>query len=298
VRAVTGKIAIFIPAHNEEKTIASVVILAKKYGKVFVVDDGSADKTAEIARLAGAQVLARKANGGYGAAIKTALESARGLDAAAFVFLDADMQHDPGEIPSVAAPVLAREADACLGSRFLGKAIGAPLGRTEGVRLVNRLSRLREGGEKLDFECGFRAFSKKAVGQLEIKQDGYEACSEAIVFCLKHGLTVSQAPVTVRYFENGGSALAHGAGLLGHILNAVARRKPLLFFAGSGLAMLLCSALLGLFVANTYYSTHNLAIGSAMLTVFTGIIGLVLLSIGINIYTLETLLEQRKGGGA
>ncbi len=294
----TGKTMILIPAYNEERTIASVVLLAKKYGRVCVVDDGSTDQTAALASLVGAEVVRRKKRGGYGAAMKTALAQARRQPADAFVFLDADMQHDPNEIPSVAAPVLLGEADVCLGSRFLGKTVRAPFGRIGGVKLVNHLSGMREGGEALDFECGFRAFSKKAIEAIEPEQDGYEACSEMIVLCLRHGLKVAQIPITIRYFEAKNGALAHGAGLIFHILNALAKRKPLFFFSGGGAAMLLCSALLGLFVVETYYNTGNLATGSAILTIFCGIVGLMLLSLGINIYTLETLLDQKKEGDA
>jgi len=292
-------IAVFIPAYNEEKTIAAVVLLAKKSGKVFVIDDGSNDRTAELAKEAGAVVARREKNGGYGAAVKSAFVIARRTDADAFVFLDGDLQHDPDEIPVVAAPVLSGKADVCLGSRFLGKTLGAPMGRMEGVKLVNGLSSIRTGKEKLDFECGFRAFSKKAIQKIELAQNGYEACSETVVLALAAGLRVVEVPVTVRYFENGKSnTLAHGAGLVSHILNAIVRRKPLLFFAGSGFAMLSASALLGIFVVKTYYGTGVLATGSAFLTVFTGIVGLVLLSIGINIYTLETLLEGKRSGGS
>lgn len=291
-------IAIFIPAYNEEKTIAAVVLLSKKFGNVYVIDDGSEDRTATIARLAGATVIRRGKNGGYGAALRSAFAAARKIDADAYVFLDGDLQHDPEEIPSVAAPVLSGKADACLGSRFLGKAVGAPFGRLGGVRLVNGLSSIRTGRQRLDFECGFRAYSKNAIRKIELAQDGYEAGSEAIALALDAGLSVVEVPVTVRYFDGGRNPLAHGVGLVSHILNAIARRKPLLFFAGSGFAMLIVSGFLGIFVVKTYYGTGMLATGSAFLTVFTGIAGLVLLSIGINIYTLGTLLDGKRNGGS
>ncbi len=292
-----GKIAIFIPAYNEERSVAAVVLLAKKYGRVFVIDDGSVDRTGELAAAAGAKVVRHRSNCGYGASVKTALHLARRMEEAAFVFLDGDFQHDPGEIPHVAGPVLSGGADVCLGSRFRGNLVSPPPYRREGVKLINSLSRIRAGSRELDFECGFRAFSKKAVAKVMPRENGYCACSEAIVLALEGGLRVAEVPVSVRYFgDRNGSPLAQGAGLAGTIINATMRRKPLLFFAGSGLAMLLASALLGIFVAETYYSTRVLATGSAFLTVFTGIVGLVLLSIGINIYTLETLLEQRRGG--
>ena len=289
------KLEIFIPAYNEERSIAAVVLLAKKYGKVIVIDDGSTDRTAALAALAGASVMRRAGNGGYGAACKGAFAAARKSSADAFVFLDGDLQHDPDEIPAVAGPVLSGECGVCLGSRFLGRLLEPPPYRKEAVRLVNHLSGLRAGGEKLDFECGFRAFSPRAVKKIRLASDGYSACSEAIVLALEAGLEVKQVPVSVRYFGSGeGNPLAQGAGLVGNIANAMMKKKPLLFFAGSGFAMLASSAMLGVFVVRTYYSTGLLATGSAFLTVFSGITGFILLSIGINLYILETLLEQRR----
>jgi glycosyltransferase involved in cell wall biosynthesis len=293
---VSGKLEIFIPAYNEERPIAAVVLLAKKYGKVTVIDDGSTDRTAALASLAGASVIRRGRNGGYGAACKDALAAARKSGAGAFVFLDGDMQHDPDEILRVAGPVLSGECDVCLGSRFLGRLLEPPPYRKEAVQLVNRLSGLRAGSGKLDFECGFRAFSPRAVKKILLSSEGYAACSEAIVLALEAGLEVKQVPVSIRYFEGrDGNPLAQGAGLIGNIANAMMKKKPLLFFAGSGFAMLASSALLGIFVVRTYYSTQVLATGSAFLTVFSGITGFILLSIGINLYILETLLEQRRG---
>lgn len=289
-----GKLVIFIPACNEERAIGSVVSLAKKYGPVYVVDDGSTDRTPEIARRSGAKIISHPKNLGYGAAVRTAFGAAKKIDAGAFVFLDGDMQHDPGEIPHVAAPVLAGRADVSIGSRFLGSVLHAPPARKEGVRVMNRLSGMRAGKE-FDYECGFRAFSKKAVRSIRFMENGYAACSEMVVAALDAGLSVEQVPATVRYFEgNGTNAIAQGAGLLAYLVPAAAKRKPLLFFGGVGALFMAASGLLGIFVVETFYSKGVLPTGSAFLTVFTGITGLVLVLIGINLYTLEAVLEKRE----
>ena len=295
------KIAIFIPAFNEERSIGSVVLGAKKYGRVFVIDDGSKDRTAEIAKAAGAEVIPRQSNGGYGAALKTALSSAKKTSADAFVFLDADFQHDPDEILVVAAPVLQGRADVCLGSRFLGRTIGAPEYRTAGVRALNHLSKIhaeKTGAQNgsLDFQCGFRAFSKKVIGNVDVEENGYEACAEIIVSALRAGLKVAEVPVTIRYYGegNGKNPMVHGAGLLGYVVNAIAKKKPLVVFGLGGVLLLAISALLGIFVVRTFYGTGVLALGSALLTVFAGIAGFVLILIGINLYTLQALLERRE----
>ena len=288
--------AIFIPAYNEERSIGSTVLLAKKYGKVFVVDDGSKDATSLVAARAGANVIRREKNGGYGAAMKAAYEQAKLIDAGAYVFLDGDFQHDPNEIPKVAAPVLSGKADLSLGSRFRGKFVSAPEYRKHGVRLINTLAAAGNGKERmvLDSQCGFRALSKKAIESVRFFEDSYAAGSEIVTSAAQSGLRIVEVPVSVRYYgEKNGGPLAHGAGLVGYLLGEIARRRPLVFFVGSGFLLLALSALLGIFVVKTFYSTGALATGSAFLTVFTGIAGLVLMLIGINLYTLQALVERR-----
>lgn len=290
------RLVIFIPAYNEEKTIGSVVGLAAKHGKVFVIDDGSGDRTAAIAKGSGAAVISHSRNRGYGAALRTAFRLAKKTDAGAYVFLDGDFQHDPEEIPRVAAPVLSGNVDVALGSRFLGSFVNPPPGRREGVRLLNEIAGLQAGNRAMDFQCGFRAFSKKAVSMLGVYDDGYDACSEVMVSALAKGLRIAEVPVSVRYHDGGGIAVWQGAGLLGRMLHAIFSRKPLLFFAGSGAVLMLLSGVLGYFVLDTFYAKKVLATGSAFLTVFFGIAGLVLILIGINLYTLEAILRKKERG--
>ena len=110
-----------IPAYNEEKTIAKVILLTKKFvNKVIIVDDGSNDMTKEIAEALDAEVLVHKENLGYGASLRSIFHKAREIDADILVTLDADGQHDPRMIPRIIKPILNGEADIVIGSRFLG----------------------------------------------------------------------------------------------------------------------------------------------------------------------------------
>ena len=96
-------ITAIIPAYNEEKTIGSVVLGTLEHvSKVIVVDDGSSDKTSQIARLAGAEVLVHPVNKGKGAALKTGFKAVE--DAKIIVTLDSDGQHDSGLIPNSSNP--------------------------------------------------------------------------------------------------------------------------------------------------------------------------------------------------
>lgn len=288
------KLAILVPAYNEEKTVGSLVLSAKKYGAVIVADDGSGDRTAEVAKAAGAKVITHQKNMGYGAALKSLAQAGLATNANVFVFIDADYQHDPEEIPKVAAPVLEGKADVCVGSRFLGKMVNQPAYRKEGVRLLNGISKIQAGGkEEIDFQCGFRAFSRQALAGAKISEDGYGGGAGVLALAISNGAKVAQVPVTIRYYGTRGLGFAQGAGLLGGLVEKMAKRKPLVFFGGAGALLLLASGAFGIFVARTFYASGVLPFGSAFLTVFSGVAGLILILIGINLYTLEAVLEKR-----
>ena len=110
-----------MPAYNEAKYIGSVILQAKKHAdEVIVVDDGSTDRTAEVARLAGAAVIKHEGNQGYGNTIRDLLNEARQRKADILVVLDADAQHDPDEIPQLVEGI-AGGADVVIGSREMQK---------------------------------------------------------------------------------------------------------------------------------------------------------------------------------
>src|SRR4030042_4807226 len=115
-------VVVGIPAFNEEKTIARVVLEAQRYADAVVVcDDGSSDLTAKIAERLGADVVRHERNLGYGSAIKSLFNRARELGADVLVTLDGDGQHDPGDIPNVVEPIKNGVADIRLGSGFIDK---------------------------------------------------------------------------------------------------------------------------------------------------------------------------------
>jgi glycosyltransferase involved in cell wall biosynthesis len=291
-----AKVAIFIPAFNEERSIGSAVLRAKKFGKVYVVDDGSDDATACVAADAGAQVISHGRNLGYGAALQTIWKSAKKPGAEIVVIMDGDYQHDPSDIPLLVAPIASGEADVCIGSRFLGKFVHPPPGRKQGVQLLNHLAGMHAQGKKtVDFQCGFRAFSMKAVKAIRFVAPDYSAGAEMLVSAIRHGLKVVEVPVNVRYYASKGISFGQGAGLLGYFVKQLAHRKPLVFFGGAAAALLAASAGFGIFVVNRFYTDGQLPVGSAFLTVFCGIAGLVMLLIGINLYTLEAILSKKGG---
>src|ERR687888_746152 len=160
------KIAI-VPALNEERSIAAVIAeirAADPEFDVVVIDDGSTDRTARVASENGAQVLSLPFNLGIGGAVQTGLKYAREHDFDISVQIDADGQHDPGELPKLLVPLITGEADVVVGSRFLGeKNYKASMLRRMGARFFARIVSAVVGQRLTDTSSSFRAFGPRAI---------------------------------------------------------------------------------------------------------------------------------------
>ena len=156
-----------IPSYNDESTIAKVIVNSGKHvGKIVVVDDGSTDDIGIIAEKLGAIVVRHDRNRGKGEALKTVFEKARELGADVLVTLDADAQHEPNDIPKVVRLVLDDVADIVVGAR--AEPGSTPTVRRLGQRFLDATLQVRDQeGAVVDSQSGFRAYSKKALAQLD-----------------------------------------------------------------------------------------------------------------------------------
>ena len=152
-------ITVILPAYNEEVSIGSIVLLTKNYAdNVIVVDDGSSDRTAELAKKAGAEVIVHDVNKGKGGALKTGFAAAEGADI--IVTMDSDGQHNPADIPRLVEPILKGEADIVNGSRYLnGLGKNTPAYRRVGQTILDKVTNLNSGLKITDSQSGFRAFA-------------------------------------------------------------------------------------------------------------------------------------------
>lgn len=200
-----------VPAFNEEASIAGVVseLLAYDPGlRVVVVDDGSTDRTAEVARAAGAKVISLPFNLGIGGAVQTGFRYAweQGFDVA--VRADGDGQHDPAELDAILRPVLADEADVAVGSRFMGgDGYRSSRSRRAGIRLlawiVSALTRQRI----TDPTSGFQAANRLGIRLFAADYPHDYPEAEATVMVFKHRLRLQEVPVTMRARESGRSSI-------------------------------------------------------------------------------------------
>jgi glycosyltransferase involved in cell wall biosynthesis len=194
---------IIIPAYNEGKMIGKVVADIKKegYKNIIVVDDGSSDNTYEVAKKAGAKVLRHVVNLGQGAAIETGLEYARQKKAEIVVTFDADGQFLASEIEKIIEPVIKRNVDVVLGSRFLGKAVNMPFLKKITLKAAIIFTDIFSDIKLTDTHNGFRAFSKKAINKIFINQRQMAHASDIIDQIKRHNLKYYEVPVTVLYSE-------------------------------------------------------------------------------------------------
>jgi glycosyltransferase involved in cell wall biosynthesis len=194
---------VVIPAFNEEPTIAQVidgVFAAVAEADVLVVDDGSRDETAATARRHGARVISHVFNLGYGAALQTGYRRAERDGYRFVVQLDADGQHDPGDVPRLLAPLRAGEADVVIGSRFLGGTERYRMGvvRTLGRLWLQRLLVLLGGPWLADPTSGFQALTRPAFRLC--CADFYPSDFpdiDVVLLLHRQGLRIREVPVTM-----------------------------------------------------------------------------------------------------
>ena len=192
---------VVIPAYNEEKNIGQVLAGVKKYTEnIIVVDDGSKDKTSQIAKSCGAEVFRHLINRGLGGSLGTGIKAALGKGADIIVTLDADGQHDPDEIPKLVEPVKNKEADIVIGSRFLEKQ-EMPLFRRAGNYFFNLFTFFLFGIKTTDSQSGMRAFNRKVAESLEIFTNGMEVSSEIIKEIKQQGFKMKEVPIKAIYTD-------------------------------------------------------------------------------------------------
>jgi glycosyltransferase involved in cell wall biosynthesis len=191
---------IILPAFNEAKSIASViqgVRTSEKYADILIVNDGSRDRTAEIAGEMGVMVINHPYNLGYAAALQTGYRYAvsRGYDH--LVIMDADGQHDPGSISSLFHVMDSAGADVVIGSRFLEGGYRMGFMRRIGVSIFSKIARLYTGKRLTDPTSGFQLLNRNAFEFLA-SEDGYPMDYpdvNIIMLLHKRRLKVAEAPV-------------------------------------------------------------------------------------------------------
>lgn len=200
---------IVMPAYNEERSIGGVLdaLHAEGWKNVIVIDDGSKDGTAEIAKSKGAVLVRHQKNSGLGAALRSGLAKARALDVDVAVTFDSDGQHDPKYVQKVIDALEGH--DLVIGVRYF---VNAPFHKKLGNFWFNLITRVM-GGYFTDSQSGMRALNRRTLEKIQIKSNRYEVSSEIVIIAKQEKLKLKEILVPcffTQYSKARGTTIASG----------------------------------------------------------------------------------------
>jgi glycosyltransferase involved in cell wall biosynthesis len=196
------KIAVGIPAYNEQDTIGPVLEKTSTYVPFIIVgDDGSDDLTSDIAKQHGTILVKHDSNEGYGAILKSIFEKAKQIDVDILVTMDGDGQHNPEDLENIIAPILNGEADITIASRYLTRTSRKeiPYFRSIAIQIVTWIINKTSNLLITDSQSGYRAYSKKAITVLDISDKKMGASLEILYKADENNLSVTEVPTLIKY---------------------------------------------------------------------------------------------------
>lgn len=235
------KIAVAIPAFNEEKNIAGIILKLKKFtDEIIVCDDGSTDLTSEIADALGVKIVKHSKNLGYGSAIKSLFLKCKEMNVDAMITFDADGQHRIEDLEKLIQPIKDDSADLVIGSRFLDEETKIPKYREAGVKAITKLTNVAGGTKISDSQSGLRAYNKKILEDLQLMETGMGISTEILIKAQKSNFRIIEVPIKILYEGKTSSLnpISHGSSVILSTLKVVAIDRPLTFYGIPGVILL------------------------------------------------------------
>ncbi|MDQ1254501.1 MAG: hypothetical protein QG646_3755 [Euryarchaeota archaeon] len=297
VRGTTSQnISLVLPAFNEEVSIGSIVLLTRHYSdNVIVVDDGSSDRTAAIARKAGAQVVVHEVSKGKGAALETGFTAAANLGADITVTMDSDGQHNPAEIPRIVAPIIEGTAEMANGSRYLShKGKNTPIYRRFGQTILDTATNMNSGLKITDSRSGFRVFAASTKGIFRFKAPGMAIEREMLADAGRSGLRIKEVEIGVRYDVDCSTVIPikHGLGILVMVLKDLEFNMPLYYFIAPWIVFGAGELYMGTNFLQTFTMGGGLPFRPTMLMVLLIVIGTFLALTGILLHSMSAVARK------
>lgn len=291
------EIVVGIPAFNEEKNIASIILKLKKVtNKIIVCNDGSSDLTNKIAEELGVIVINHSENLGYGAAIRSIFLKAKEMNSDILVTFDADGQHQIEDIQKVVEPILKKEADIVIGSRFLEENTNeVPSYRKFGIKTITKLTNMSINENLTDSQSGFRAYNNQVINEIHPTDQGMGISTEILIKSSQKKFLIVEVPIKVSYEGDTSThdPISHGASVILSTLRFTSMEHPLKFYGIPGGIL----SAIGLFfvVWTIQYFTQ---FGSfppilALIAVGSTIVGMILLMNAILLHSIITLIKDK-----
>lgn len=220
-------VRVLIPAYNEERHIFGVVSAVRALGyPVLVVDDGSSDRTAELARQAGAEVIVHCPNRGKGAALRTGFSRFLEGPERGLIVMDADGQHEAESLPAFERALTDGVLDVAVGNR-MDRTAGMPGVRVATNRFMSWLISAVAGQRIEDTQCGYRAYRRAVIERLRLTTDHFETETEILFEAGRMGFRIGSVPVRTVYADEKSSIrpVRDTARFFAYLLRYLARPK-------------------------------------------------------------------------
>ena len=289
-------IMVCIPTFNAESTISEAVKKCKEFADlVLVVNDGSTDNSAEVAKEAGAEVLTHKINLGYGGAIKSCLTEALKRKAKVTITFDADLQHDPKDLLKLIEPIITEKADIVIGSRFLEESDDVKPYRKFGIKLITSLVNSFSGSKIKDAESGLRSYSFNALKKIvyNLETEGMGMSAEILLKAAVNKLKIIEIPRKEMYPNDvqtsSQNPLKHGLTVISTIFKLIIETKPLTAFGIPSLFLFIFSGISSFYVIEFYNQMSRLPVGLTLFTITLLTIGLFFILAGVILYVLSRI---------
>jgi len=290
------KITIGIPAYNEEKNIASIIIKLKKItDSIIVCDDGSSDMTSDISKNLGAIVITHKKNMGYGVAINSIFQKAKELNVDLLVTFDADGQHRVEDIEKVVEPIKNNTADLVIGSRFLDKKSNVPNYRKIGIKVITKITNASIKKKLTDSQSGFRAYNKQVLSQISPSDIGMGISTEILIKSSSKGLRIMEVPVTILYSGDTSThnPVSHGTSVLLSTIKFTSIEHPLKFYGIPSVIFLIIGGIFTTLAIQYYIDVGRLNSNLTLIGGGTVLLGIILLICAILLYSLVSVVREK-----
>jgi glycosyltransferase involved in cell wall biosynthesis len=291
------KITVGLPAYNEEKNIAKIIVQLKKVAdQIIVCDDGSTDFTSRIAESLGAIVIKHPKNLGYGSAIRSIFLKSREINSEVLVTIDADGQHKIEDIEKVAKPVVDGQADVSIGSRFLDKHDNAPKYRKLGINIITKVTNSSLSEKITDAQSGFRAYNNKVLQGLTPSDSGMGISTEILIKSSNLGFKIAEVPTEIQYEGDTSSQnpVSHGTGVLLSTLKYISIERPLRFYGIPSFILFAIGFAFTFFATQYYAEVGRLNTNLTLIAAGTLVIAVILIVTAILLYSLVSVVREGK----
>ena len=291
------QLVIGLPAYNEEKNIAKVILELQQITKIIVVcDDGSTDLTTKIAEKMGAIVVSHPKNLGYGAAIRSIFLKAKELNADILVTFDADGQHRVQDISKVVEPIKANTADIVIGSRFLTDNDSVPNYRKFGIKAITKLTNVTTKNKVTDSQSGFRAYNGNVIQRLSLSDSGMGISTEILIKADKNEFRITEVPIEILY---GGDTsthnpVGHGISVILSTMKFISIERPLKFYGIPGLSFLGVGLIFIIWTLQVFGESRQILTNIALIGIGMTIFGVMLLMSAIMLFSIVSVVRENK----